>query len=143
MIDPGETAWGADFTYDRIRVMLAGRGPEFQGMVVSQLMAMYAAGHHPAVRAGIVTALNETAKKLIPFAEREIGVQWDQVEVPEPERVEVVGIIGDIMQALADCGLAMTDSDGTLGVARVKLDAARTLLDGIGRELDAREGLQA
>ena len=56
----------------RIRPLLAGHSPEIQGAVLADLVSLFIAGHHPAMREEILALHTEAVRKLIPETEKEI-----------------------------------------------------------------------
>jgi hypothetical protein len=56
----------------RIHHMLAGQGPEVQGAVIGELVAVFLAGHHPGLRANQRKLLDELIDDLIPICIEEM-----------------------------------------------------------------------
>jgi hypothetical protein len=56
----------------RIRLLLAGLGPEIQGAVLADLLAIFLAGHHPALREEVLAMTIDCARKLVAPNEAEI-----------------------------------------------------------------------
>jgi hypothetical protein len=58
-----------DGLVDQIKLLLRGQGPELQGAALCDLVAMYFAGHHPALRQEAVDLWTSTMLSLIPVNE--------------------------------------------------------------------------
>ena len=56
----------------RIKPLLAGQGPDLQGIALADLVATFFAGHHPAVREEAIKVWIECVRDLIPKNEKEI-----------------------------------------------------------------------
>ena len=54
----------------RIGLVLHGQGPELQGAALADLVAMYFAGHHPALRHESIEFWVEAMRDLIPVNEQ-------------------------------------------------------------------------
>jgi hypothetical protein len=52
-----------------IRERLQGKGPMLQGAALADIVSMYFAGHHPAIREGQLDLFFETVRRLIPVNE--------------------------------------------------------------------------
>lgn len=70
--DPGTMATDAIDLAASIRPLLANKPPGVQGGALAELVALWVAGHHPALREMILPHWFETMKMMIPIAEREI-----------------------------------------------------------------------
>jgi hypothetical protein len=64
----------------RIQPILRGRGPELQGAALADLVAMFFAGHHPALREEQITLWIECMRNLIPVNEKELFKHGDKPE---------------------------------------------------------------
>lgn len=62
----------AEYIVSRIKPLLAGLGPEVQGMVIADLLATYLVGHHPALREEQLAMLVDCARALVAPNEAEI-----------------------------------------------------------------------
>lgn len=62
---PDEKAYRADRIVEAIRPMLAGHPPEVQGAALADLLAIFIAGHHPALREEILAMHIDTVRALI------------------------------------------------------------------------------
>jgi len=62
----------AERLFNEIRPILTGQGPEIQGAVIAQLLALWLAGHPSDMRAEILDATAEAAWKLTPIIEHEM-----------------------------------------------------------------------
>jgi hypothetical protein len=60
---------------EKIKPLLAGRSPDVQGAILADLLALYIAGHHPAMREEVMQLTIETARKLIEPNEQAIFEQ--------------------------------------------------------------------
>jgi hypothetical protein len=58
-----------------IQPLLHGRGPELQGAVLADLLAMFIAGHHPGLREEILQMHLGAVRELVPVCERQIFAQ--------------------------------------------------------------------
>jgi hypothetical protein len=56
----------------RIKPLLAGRGPDLAGAALADLVSIWLAGHHPAVREDVLQNWLATVRKLVPVSEAEI-----------------------------------------------------------------------
>jgi hypothetical protein len=56
----------------KIELLLHGRGPELQGAVLLALVAIYFAGHHPAMRDEAIELWVTAMRGLIPVSEAEL-----------------------------------------------------------------------
>jgi len=61
-----------DFVVDRIKKILAHREPEFQGAVLGELVAIFVAAHHPALRDMAIDMHVGLVRELVPVIEREL-----------------------------------------------------------------------
>lgn len=61
---------------DRIRKHLRGKRPELQGAVLCDLLAMYIAGHHPAMRDAVLEFHIHTVRALVPVNEAALFEQY-------------------------------------------------------------------
>jgi hypothetical protein len=59
----------------QIEPLLHGRGPELQGAVLADLLAMFIAGHHPGLREEILQMHIGAVRGLIPVCEAQIFEQ--------------------------------------------------------------------
>ena len=57
---------------NRIKPLLAGHEPEVQGAALADLVSIFFAGHHPALREESIELWVETMRDLIPESEKEI-----------------------------------------------------------------------
>ena len=57
---------------DAIRPHLQDKGPEVQGAALADLLAIYIAGHHPAIRDDVLDAFITAVRKLVPINEAAI-----------------------------------------------------------------------
>lgn len=55
-----------------MRPLLAGRGPEVQGAALADLVSIFFAGHHPALREEAIEAWVQCMRDLIPDSEQEL-----------------------------------------------------------------------
>jgi hypothetical protein len=65
---------------DEIRLALRGKGPLMQGAALADIVAMFFAGHAPAIREEVITQWNDVVRKLIPVNE---GFLFEQYGKPE------------------------------------------------------------
>lgn len=65
MTDADEQAREVARVVERIRPLLAGRPPEVQGGVVADLLSIFIAGHHPALRHEVMQQTVDCARELI------------------------------------------------------------------------------
>lgn len=70
--DSGAMATEAIELAEAMRPLLAGKPPGVQGGALAELVAIWVAGHHPALRDIILPHWVETMKQMIPVAEKEI-----------------------------------------------------------------------
>jgi hypothetical protein len=56
----------------RIRPLLAGHTPQVQGAVLADLVSVFIAGHHPAMREEVLAMHLDLVRKLVPETEKEI-----------------------------------------------------------------------
>ena len=54
---------------NKIKKHLRGKGPELQGAVLCELLAMFLAGHHPSLRDDVLEVHINTARALVPANE--------------------------------------------------------------------------
>jgi hypothetical protein len=69
-----------DELVDRIRLLLRGQGPDLQGAALADLVAMFFAGHHPAMREEMIGHWTDAMRGLIPINE---ALQFEHVGKPE------------------------------------------------------------
>lgn len=62
----------AEYIVARIKPLLAGLGPEAQGIVIADLLATYLAGHHPAVRDDALAVFLDCVRDLVGLNEQEL-----------------------------------------------------------------------
>lgn len=65
---------------NRIKPLLAGQRPEIQGAALADLVSIYFAGHHPALREQQINIWIKAMRKLIPVNEAELfgkSENWD------------------------------------------------------------------
>jgi hypothetical protein len=55
-----------------IRPRLVGQGPDVQGVVLADLVALWLAGHRPDMREEQLTLWIDAVRALVPYAEREM-----------------------------------------------------------------------
>lgn len=67
-----------------INPLLQGKGPEVQGAALCDLVAMYFAGHHPAIREQCLEQWLKTMRELIPVNESAIFRHYGRPEGWEP-----------------------------------------------------------
>jgi hypothetical protein len=65
-----------DALVDRIKPLLRGQGPELQGAALCDLVAMFFAGHHPALRHEMIGHWIKTMCDLIPINEAALFVHY-------------------------------------------------------------------
>jgi hypothetical protein len=80
MSDPGDLVLRLS---RRIRPLLAGHEPQIQGIVLADLVSLFIAGHHPALREEMLALHVDTVRQLIPASEKEIFTDgkpegWDK-----------------------------------------------------------------
>jgi hypothetical protein len=66
------TTHEAEALAHKIRRLLEGRGPEVQGAVLADLVSIFFASHHPALRAECVELWIRHMRELIPISEKQI-----------------------------------------------------------------------
>ena len=69
---------------ERIRPILAGRGPEIQGAVMVELLSMYLAGYYMAGQAGIDLVLDHTIKTVRQMVPVNVEILKEQRHAPRP-----------------------------------------------------------
>jgi hypothetical protein len=65
MNDPDNLVTRSQALAKRISELLAGQGPEVQGMALADLVAMFFAGHHPSIRNAVMMSWIATMRQLI------------------------------------------------------------------------------
>jgi hypothetical protein len=70
--DAGAVATRAQHLSRRVQALLVGQGPEMQGAVLADLVSIYFAGHHPAIREKMIAMWLDTVRQLIEPSEQEI-----------------------------------------------------------------------
>lgn len=65
---------------DEIRPLLAGNDPSLQGAALGDLVAIYIAGHHPAIREEVLTAFIALVRGMVPIVEAEIFATFGKPE---------------------------------------------------------------
>ena len=73
-----------DQTLRKINPHLQGKGPEVQGAVLADLVAMYFAGHHPSIRQDAIAIWTAMMRNLIPVNEAAIFKHYGKPEGWEP-----------------------------------------------------------
>ena len=66
----------SSFVAEQIKPLLANLGPDVQGAVLADLVALFLAGHHPATRDEFAGMWWELAQNLVPVAEAQLGDPW-------------------------------------------------------------------
>jgi len=69
-----------DELVERIRLLLRGQGPDLQGAALADLVAMFFAGHHPAMREEMIGHWLTHMRDLIPINE---ALQFEHTAKPE------------------------------------------------------------
>jgi len=62
----------AEALSNRIKPLLAGHAPELQGAVLADLVSLFFAGHHPAMREEQIEIWIAAMRELIPHSEAEL-----------------------------------------------------------------------
>lgn len=73
--EPPTEAAGVLALSKRLQRLLAGKPPEFQGAVLADLLSLFIAGHHPALREEILQIHNAKVRELIAPSEQQIFEQ--------------------------------------------------------------------
>jgi len=69
-----------DALVERIKLLLRGQGPELQGAALADLVAIFFAGHHPAMREEMIGHWLTAMRGLIPINE---ALQFEHIGKPE------------------------------------------------------------
>ena len=62
----------AEHICNQIVPLLRGQGPDVQGVVLANIVALWLAGHHPALRGEVIKQWSELMHNLVPLAEDDI-----------------------------------------------------------------------
>lgn len=60
-------ATAAEELADRLRPFFAGQDPGVQGAVITQLLAIFVAGHHPAIRYEQLDLVIDATRRMVPL----------------------------------------------------------------------------
>ncbi|MET3995975.1 hypothetical protein ABID65_007647 [Bradyrhizobium sp. S3.9.2] len=77
---PTPTPNEVDALVEEIKKLLRGQGPEFQGAAPCDLVSMYFAGHHPALREEVIEHWIKTMRALIPPNEEALFAHYGKPE---------------------------------------------------------------
>ena len=69
-----------DALVDVIKGLLRGQGPELQGAALCDLVSMFFAGHHPALRQEAIEVWIKTMRELIPVNEAALFAHYGKPE---------------------------------------------------------------